>query len=173
VKAASTASSSGSQFNPAEVADFLSTLFDDTMAETTEVATMEASEKIVTPLLQHQQEALAWMVHRENSGALPPFWQLHKVSSPALLPDHSICNLQCGQTSTIEQRVVVAAGVNSAAAERKDVRMDVDTTCVAISMVWTQSFEIFLVPKFWPMFNAHGCKWAGYSDIPVSQATVA
>ena len=32
------------------------------------------SETITAPLYPHQKEALAWMLHRENSNALPPFW---------------------------------------------------------------------------------------------------
>lgn len=30
---------------------------------------------IKTELLQHQKEALGWLVHRETSGDLPPFWE--------------------------------------------------------------------------------------------------
>nr|KAF6477650.1 helicase like transcription factor [Molossus molossus] len=36
---------------------------------------MEPAEAIETPLLPHQKQALAWMVSRENSRELPPFWE--------------------------------------------------------------------------------------------------
>lgn len=62
-----------------QVSDFLSRMFDDILAEELSVPTMKASEKIVTPLLDHQREALAWMVQRENNSVLPPFWEPHKV----------------------------------------------------------------------------------------------
>jgi hypothetical protein len=61
------------------VSDFLSRMFDDILAEEPCVPTMEASQKVMTPLLSHQQEALAWMVQRENNSDLPPFWEPHKV----------------------------------------------------------------------------------------------
>lgn len=38
-------------------------------------ALMPAAPEIVKPLYPHQQEALAWMVNRENTSALPPFWE--------------------------------------------------------------------------------------------------
>lgn len=65
---------------PHAVQDSISRLFDDLLAESDTVARMAPpAERVVTPLLRHQQEALAWMVHRENSNALPPFWDVHKV----------------------------------------------------------------------------------------------
>ncbi|EFJ19536.1 hypothetical protein SELMODRAFT_110695 [Selaginella moellendorffii] len=37
---------------------------------------MEADNSVIkSSLMQHQKEALAWMVQRENSSALPPFWE--------------------------------------------------------------------------------------------------
>ena len=36
---------------------------------------MPAAVEILKPLYPHQQEALAWMVKRENTNALPPFWE--------------------------------------------------------------------------------------------------
>jgi hypothetical protein len=62
-----------------QVEDSLSRIFEDFLAASKEVALMEPGRRITTPLLRHQQEALAWMVGRENSGALPPFWQPHQV----------------------------------------------------------------------------------------------
>ena len=38
-------------------------------------ALMPAAAEIVKPLYPHQQEALAWMINRENTNALPPFWE--------------------------------------------------------------------------------------------------
>ncbi len=35
---------------------------------------MRADAEVTTPLYPHQEEALAWMVARENSNQLPPFW---------------------------------------------------------------------------------------------------
>jgi SWI/SNF-related matrix-associated actin-dependent regulator of chromatin subfamily A3 len=35
---------------------------------------MDASDEVLSQLFPHQQEALAWMVNRENSNGLPPFW---------------------------------------------------------------------------------------------------
>lgn len=32
-------------------------------------------QAVGTPLLPHQKQALAWMVSRENSNDLPPFWE--------------------------------------------------------------------------------------------------
>lgn len=37
---------------------------------------MEACELVTSTLLQHQKEALAWMVQRENSSEFPPFWEV-------------------------------------------------------------------------------------------------
>ncbi|KGL78768.1 Helicase-like transcription factor, partial [Tinamus guttatus] len=36
---------------------------------------MEAAKAVGTLLLPHQKQALAWMVSRENSNDLPPFWE--------------------------------------------------------------------------------------------------
>uniref|UniRef100_A0A8B9PZ08 Helicase like transcription factor n=1 Tax=Apteryx owenii TaxID=8824 RepID=A0A8B9PZ08_APTOW len=36
---------------------------------------MEGAEAVGTLLLPHQKQALAWMVSRENSNDLPPFWE--------------------------------------------------------------------------------------------------
>lgn len=44
------------------------------MAESGPRQRLAASPEVVTALYPHQQEALAWMVRRENSNALPPFW---------------------------------------------------------------------------------------------------
>lgn len=35
---------------------------------------MDAADEVLSQLFPHQREALAWMVARENSNALPPFW---------------------------------------------------------------------------------------------------
>lgn len=36
---------------------------------------MDAADEVLTQLFPHQREALAWMITRENSNGLPPFWQ--------------------------------------------------------------------------------------------------
>ncbi|XP_068960819.1 helicase-like transcription factor isoform X2 [Petaurus breviceps papuanus] len=49
-------------------------LFED-LKEDDKTREMEPAEAIETPLLPHQKQALAWMVSRENSKELPPFWE--------------------------------------------------------------------------------------------------
>ncbi|XP_051012917.1 helicase-like transcription factor [Acomys russatus] len=49
-------------------------LFED-LKEDDKTNEMEPSEAIETPLLPHQKQALAWMISRENSKELPPFWE--------------------------------------------------------------------------------------------------
>lgn len=49
-------------------------LFED-LKEDSKTNEMEPSEAIETPLLPHQKQALAWMISRENSKDLPPFWE--------------------------------------------------------------------------------------------------
>ncbi|XP_062069325.1 helicase-like transcription factor isoform X5 [Lepus europaeus] len=50
-------------------------LFED-LKEDDKTQEMEPAEAVETPLLPHQKQALAWMVSRENSKELPPFWEL-------------------------------------------------------------------------------------------------
>ena len=54
--------------------DALDSLFDRLEKEKLVKATMEPSEVVTSPMYAHQKEALAWLVSRENSNALPPFW---------------------------------------------------------------------------------------------------
>nr|XP_009940725.1 PREDICTED: helicase-like transcription factor [Opisthocomus hoazin] len=49
-------------------------LFED-LKEDDQTCEMEATEAVGTLLLPHQKQALAWMVSRENSNDLPPFWE--------------------------------------------------------------------------------------------------
>nr|XP_048308564.1 helicase-like transcription factor [Myodes glareolus] len=49
-------------------------LFED-LKEDAKTNEMEPAEAIGTPLLPHQKQALAWMISRENSRELPPFWE--------------------------------------------------------------------------------------------------
>ncbi|XP_029470884.1 LOW QUALITY PROTEIN: helicase-like transcription factor [Rhinatrema bivittatum] len=49
-------------------------LFED-LKEDDKTREMEPAEAVATPLLPHQKQALAWMVSRENSKELPPFWE--------------------------------------------------------------------------------------------------
>ncbi|NWR35794.1 HLTF factor, partial [Tachuris rubrigastra] len=49
-------------------------LFED-LKEDDKTCEMEAAEAIGTLLLPHQKQSLGWMVSRENSNDLPPFWE--------------------------------------------------------------------------------------------------
>nr|KAF6378326.1 helicase like transcription factor [Myotis myotis] len=49
-------------------------LFED-LKEDDKTHEMEPAEAIETSLLPHQKQALAWMISRENSKELPPFWE--------------------------------------------------------------------------------------------------
>ncbi|EPY79050.1 helicase-like transcription factor [Camelus ferus] len=49
-------------------------LFED-LKEDDKTHEMEPAEAVETPLLPHQKQALAWMISRENSEELPPFWE--------------------------------------------------------------------------------------------------
>uniref|UniRef100_A0A8C3JG37 Helicase like transcription factor n=1 Tax=Calidris pygmaea TaxID=425635 RepID=A0A8C3JG37_9CHAR len=49
-------------------------LFED-LKEDDKSCEMEGAEALGTLLLPHQKQALAWMVSRENSNDLPPFWE--------------------------------------------------------------------------------------------------
>ncbi|XP_069474423.1 helicase-like transcription factor isoform X2 [Ambystoma mexicanum] len=49
-------------------------LFED-LREDDKTREMEPVEAVGTTLLSHQKQALAWMVSRENSKDLPPFWE--------------------------------------------------------------------------------------------------
>nr|XP_056706370.1 helicase-like transcription factor [Euleptes europaea] len=49
-------------------------LFED-LKEDDKTREMEAAGAVLTPLLPHQKQALAWMISRENNKELPPFWE--------------------------------------------------------------------------------------------------
>ncbi|XP_053316883.1 helicase-like transcription factor isoform X2 [Spea bombifrons] len=49
-------------------------LFED-LKEDDKTRELDPSEAVQTKLLPHQRQALAWMVSRENSDELPPFWE--------------------------------------------------------------------------------------------------
>ncbi|NXF02836.1 HLTF factor, partial [Smithornis capensis] len=49
-------------------------LFED-LKKDDKTCEMEAAEAVGTLLLPHQKQALGWMVSRENSNDLPPFWE--------------------------------------------------------------------------------------------------
>ncbi|KAJ6669426.1 hypothetical protein lerEdw1_008235 [Lerista edwardsae] len=49
-------------------------LFED-LKENDKTREVEAAETVITPLLPHQKQALAWMISRENNKELPPFWE--------------------------------------------------------------------------------------------------
>ncbi|KAM6414608.1 helicase-like transcription factor isoform 2-T2 [Rhynochetos jubatus] len=47
----------------------------ENLKEDNKTCEMEGAEAVGTLLLPHQKQALAWMVSRENSNDLPPFWE--------------------------------------------------------------------------------------------------
>ncbi|XP_077204829.1 helicase-like transcription factor isoform X2 [Paroedura picta] len=49
-------------------------LFED-LKEDDKTCEMEAAGAVLTSLLPHQKQALAWMILRENNKELPPFWE--------------------------------------------------------------------------------------------------
>ncbi|NXG79623.1 HLTF factor, partial [Baryphthengus martii] len=49
--------------------------FFEDLKEDDKTCEMEGAEAVATLLLPHQKQALAWMVSRENSNDLPPFWE--------------------------------------------------------------------------------------------------
>ncbi|NXK50835.1 HLTF factor, partial [Chauna torquata] len=49
--------------------------FFEDLKEGDKTCEMEGAEAVGTLLLPHQKQALAWMVSRENSNDLPPFWE--------------------------------------------------------------------------------------------------
>ena len=93
------ASTSGGGVSAAEVTDFLSRMFEELLDEGGAVASMDACDTITTPLLPHQKEALAWMMQRENSNALPPFWEPHKVKLATCL--WTFCPIQNQQLGPV------------------------------------------------------------------------
>eukprot|EP00882_Tetradesmus_deserticola_P022058 GHRQ01023941.1.p1 GENE.GHRQ01023941.1~~GHRQ01023941.1.p1 ORF type:complete len:124 (+),score=57.45 GHRQ01023941.1:713-1084(+) len=60
---------------PAQLENSLNRLFEDLYSSTSSRPRMDASDAVLSQLFPHQQVALAWMVSRENSNSLPPFWE--------------------------------------------------------------------------------------------------
>ncbi|KAL4458507.1 hypothetical protein ABPG75_013372 [Micractinium tetrahymenae] len=58
-----------------QMEDSIDRLFDELLGQTGPRPRLNAGPEVLTPLYPHQQEALAWMVQRENSNGLPPFWE--------------------------------------------------------------------------------------------------
>jgi len=54
------------------------------LGEQSKVATVEPAEAIKTKLFPHQKRALAWLIARENSTELPPFWKEKKTARETL-----------------------------------------------------------------------------------------
>ncbi|KAJ7555457.1 hypothetical protein O6H91_05G038800 [Diphasiastrum complanatum] len=50
-------------------------MFETLIQSSSKRQSMEPSSVITCKLMQHQKEALAWMVERENGSGLPPFWE--------------------------------------------------------------------------------------------------
>ncbi|XP_045179859.2 helicase-like transcription factor isoform X2 [Mercenaria mercenaria] len=59
---------------PAEVKNELDKLFEN-IQEGDKTSLADPAQAIATPLYPHQKQALNWMIKRENSATLPPFWQ--------------------------------------------------------------------------------------------------
>ncbi|NWQ80691.1 HLTF factor, partial [Columbina picui] len=62
------------QLTPEQLKSEFDKLFED-LKEDDKTCEMEGAEAVGTLLLPHQKQALAWMVSRENSSDLPPFWE--------------------------------------------------------------------------------------------------
>ncbi|XP_065496614.1 helicase-like transcription factor isoform X2 [Caloenas nicobarica] len=62
------------QLTPEQLKSEFDKLFED-LKEDDKTCEMEGAEAVGTLLLPHQKQALAWMVSRENSNDLPPFWE--------------------------------------------------------------------------------------------------
>ncbi|KAK6232015.1 hypothetical protein SCA6_002088 [Theobroma cacao] len=51
-------------------------LVDENVRKKATMETVEPSHEVIkSQLLLHQKEGLGWLLHRENSGELPPFWE--------------------------------------------------------------------------------------------------
>jgi hypothetical protein len=58
---------------------------------------MEQPHRIQTPMYQHQLTALCWMVLRENSNKLPPFWEVkNKRSQSSITYTNTLTNFTTG-----------------------------------------------------------------------------
>lgn len=59
---------------------------------------MDAADEVLTQLFPHQREALAWMISRENSNGLPPFWQASRTPAGLLYTNrwvwYRVCNMK-------------------------------------------------------------------------------
>uniref|UniRef100_A0A672VED3 Helicase like transcription factor n=1 Tax=Strigops habroptila TaxID=2489341 RepID=A0A672VED3_STRHB len=62
------------QLTPEQLKSEFDKLFED-LKEDDKTCELEGAEAVATLLLPHQKQALAWMVSRENSNDLPPFWE--------------------------------------------------------------------------------------------------
>ncbi|XP_057277832.1 helicase-like transcription factor isoform X1 [Pezoporus wallicus] len=62
------------QLTPEQLKSEFDKLFED-LKEDDKTCELEGAEAVATLLLPHQKQALAWMVSRENSSDLPPFWE--------------------------------------------------------------------------------------------------
>ncbi|XP_010013263.1 PREDICTED: helicase-like transcription factor, partial [Nestor notabilis] len=62
------------QLTPEQLKSEFDKLFEE-LKEDDKTCELEGAEAVATLLLPHQKQALAWMVSRENSNDLPPFWE--------------------------------------------------------------------------------------------------
>ncbi|XP_024516582.1 helicase-like transcription factor [Selaginella moellendorffii] len=73
-------------------------IFEDLALDCKKRQAMEPDSSIVkSELMQHQKEALAWMIQRENSSALPPFWEIQppKGSNATTMYMNTLTNFTC------------------------------------------------------------------------------
>eukprot|EP00798_Chlamydomonas_sp_ICE-L_P010643 gene10643-12322_t len=68
-------SSASAALSQAELDRSLHRLFDDVMAKQEVQDAVTPNSEVTSQLYPHQKAALAWMIKRENSGMLPPFWE--------------------------------------------------------------------------------------------------
>eukprot|EP00249_Psilotum_nudum_P023028 c28730_g1_i2 orf=268-2055(+) len=72
---ASAMASGERKLDPQEEKRSLDAIFDSLVFNRGKTYAMDPCPLITTPLYSHQREGLAWLVKRENSSDLPPFWQ--------------------------------------------------------------------------------------------------
>lgn len=82
----------------------------DLYNNTASKAAMHPADVVVSQLFPHQREALAWMVARENSSSLPPFWVATQTPSGLLYTNRWVCG-GCGGGSRAKGGVLCGVDV--------------------------------------------------------------
>ena len=88
VSAAVMEDSAPNKMNESEREDALDSLFSRLEAEKKNTREMEPASIVTSPMYPHQKEALAWLVERENTNALPPFWTHKQGMYENILSSH-------------------------------------------------------------------------------------